>query len=164
MSEYVEFYRGERTTPLGDHDIHAILNFDDKHLEKEHGFVQFAFPNPKLSTAQPDAATQPFTPEAAQEMLRDAVIVARVKQMVDKMLGFWGIDSQTLSISNRQRFTAKLRRTNHNQQRMTRLLIFLKCMGWTELLNGMQSLLEKNPPSSKKVMGFWTNAWESSAE
>jgi len=60
MSEYVEFYRGKRTTPLGNFDIHAVLDFDDKLLEKEHGFVQFAFPNPLLSKVQPDAASEPF--------------------------------------------------------------------------------------------------------
>ena len=155
MSEYIEFYRGERTTPLGNFDIHAVLDFDDKILEKEHGFVQFAFPNPLLSKVQPDAASEPFTSEAAQEMLQDAVVVTRAKQMVSKMLKFWGIDSETVSITNQPRFNAKLRRANHNQLRMTRVLIFLKCMGWTELMDGLRGLLVANVPHGMRAVRFW---------
>ena len=74
-----------------------------------------------LSKAQPDAASEPFTSEAAQAMLRDTVVVPRARQMVSKMLRFWGIDGDTISISNQPRFNAKLRRANHNQLRMTRV-------------------------------------------
>ena len=50
MSEYVEFYRGKRTTPLGNFDIHAVLDFDDKLLEKEHGFVPVSYTHLTLPT------------------------------------------------------------------------------------------------------------------
>jgi len=161
MSEYVNFYRGESTTPLGSFTFDDVINFDDKKLEKEHGFVQCVFPNPALSKMQPDAATQPFTEEAAQEMLRDPAIVARVRRMVKRMLEFWGMDTNgdaDVSIGNAQRFNAKLRRANHNQLRMTRMLIFLRSMGWTELMDSVKAVLAENVPKKMKAMRFWMEA------
>ena len=157
MSEYVQFYRGEGTTPIGNFDVNDVLHFDDTMLEKEHGFIQFAFPNPTLSKVQPDAASQPFTPEAAQEMLQDDVVMTRVRQMVEKMLQFWGMHmaGNAVSISDERRFNTKIRRANHNQLRMTRLLIFLKCMGWTGLLDSVKTLLVENVPKNTKAMRFW---------
>ena len=69
--------------------------------------------------------------------------------------GVVAIDGETVSITNQPRFNAKLRRANHNQLRMTRVLIFLKCMGWTELMDGLRGLLVANVPHGMRAVRFW---------
>ena len=155
MSQYLEFYRDERKTAKDDFSFEDILGFSDKQLENEHMYIQWVFPNPVLSKMQPSAATEPLTEEAAREMRQDQAVAARAKQMVTKMLNFWGMDDDA-TITNKQRFVAKLRRVNHNQQRMTRMLIFLKCMGWTDLLDGIRAVLVNNVPPRTKAVKFWT--------
>ena len=158
MSEYVEFYRGEKKTPLGNFSYDDVINFNKKQLEEEHGFVQFAFPNSDLSKMQPDAASQPFTEEAAQEMQGDPAIMERVRRMVEKMLGFWGMEiegASDVTITDKKLFVSKIGRATHNQSRMTRLLIFLKTMGFAELMDSIRDVLIANVKPNMKAVRFW---------
>ena len=158
MSHYVDFYRGKRTTPIGHFSIKEIMQFEDSVLEREHGYIQWVFPNPTLSRVQPGAASQPLTKDAVLEMLNNEKIMKRVEKMLDRMLGFWGIarsDVALVRISDKKRFNAKLGCTNHNQLRMTRLLTFLKCFDYGCLLDSLKELLFANVSPKQQAMKFW---------
>lgn len=156
MSDYVLFYRDERLTIAG-HSFSDILAFSDDQLEREHMYIQWLFPNRKLSQMQPGAATEPFTDEAAEEMLDDDIVVARIGLAVQMMLRFWGIqwNGNTVRVVDKERFAAKLGRVNHNQLRMTRMLEFLRCLEWSALIDDIRAELQANIAGQKRAMGFW---------
>ncbi len=160
MSDYVKFYRGELTTPQDGFSIHDVLRFSDEELEDKHMYVQWVFPNPTLSKLQPSAARQPLTEDAALELKRDTTASNRALQMVIRMLEFWGMDITDegyVRIFNEDRFAAKLQKPDHNQQRMTRMLIFLKCMGWMDLMEAIREVLIENVPLSARAVQFWAD-------
>jgi hypothetical protein len=160
MSDYVRFYREQRTTILDRLSITDILALEDDELERLHGYVQWIFPMKTLSKAQPGAATQVLTDEAIREMVNDDLIMFYVDQVTGKMLGFWGIrwEERTealLFVESQERFEEKLVRRNHNQLRMTRMLAFLSLVNRTALVQSLKELLENNVPASCAARRYW---------
>ena len=163
MSDYVRFYRGECTTVIDRLSIFDVLNLDDTGMEHKHGYVQWTFPMKCLSKNQVRAATQVLTDEAIGEMMNDDVIMYRIDQMAGKMLDFWGIRWQyrtegLVFVHSRKRFETKLVKTNHNQLRMTRLLVFLSCVGRTVLVRNLKELLLENVPAACSSRRYWQSA------
>ena len=144
--EYVEFYRGRRTTgPMG-YTIRQVLSFTDAELEGKHDFIQWIFPMYKLSVMQPDVARHVLTAEAVVAMQHDTGVMVLIEDAVRMMLRFWGMcwepnTEALVYIESERRFYEKLYDGNHNQARMTRMLVFLKCLGYNGLVAGIKGVL-----------------------
>ena len=157
MEPYIKFYKGEIGTTKDNFFIQEIMAFSDSRLEHEHAYIQFVFPNAELSSMQPGAAPVPFTTEEAQNMLQCATVMKRVRGMVFKMMGFWGIGTNGAAvwIMDTHRFNTRVATTNHNQLRVSRMLKFFRMLGWTEYIDNMKILLSENVSPDSTAMRFW---------
>lgn len=171
---YVKFYHNAH---VGRHSITDVLLFDDGEMERIHDYVQWVFPNPRISQAQRDAAPYPLSRDEAIIMASDPIIMTKVYIMLAKILKHWGIrwrpwatDASPrveMRIVDPQRFGQLLGAGNHNQLRMTRVLTFLFCIGENRLAQTLRDLV-LNPQSNlmpgRAALSFWsqlnpTTAW-----
>ena len=158
--EYVDFYKGLCKTKIGDFNITDVMQFSDDRLEREHTYIQWIFPMPTLSRMQPGAATQILTEEAIVAFREDEDVMDSVECMTRRMLRFWGMcwefeTNAFVYIENEKLFLGKLRDGNHNQARMTRMLTFLRCIGWHELVDAIKQVLKKNSQESRGGLSHW---------
>lgn len=129
----VAFYEGvagdDRGRFLGD-----ILRFDDLQLETIHDFIQWLFPLPERSGANPAA---PILDDAAIESFRTRPeLRAALRRSLDRMLAFYGFtwsgERIVKSTSFPQRSANWLHAGNHNHLRLTRMLRSLNVLGERE--------------------------------
>ncbi len=160
MSSYVQFYRGERPTIFEPMFIDDLLySATDDKLEKHHGYIQWVFPLKEASKSQPRAIDELLTDAAIAEMLGDKDITRKIKRMARRMLTFWGIGmtKDGATIKDEAVFCRKLGCvSNHNQLRMTRMLKFMRHLGWDEVVDELKQLLLSNTPARSKAVEHWT--------
>jgi len=161
MSSYVEFYRGTRFTIIDPVGIYYLINgATDVELERHHGYIQWVFPLKEVSKSQPHSIDEVLTDEAIAELLGDPEIEKRIRRITRRMLRFWGIryDKDGAAIENMDVFRAKLGcRSNHNQLRMTRMLTFLRHLGWDADVDEIKPLLLNNTPKNSAAVRYWAS-------
>ncbi|WP_164846118.1 opioid growth factor receptor-related protein [Inhella crocodyli] len=129
----LSFLRGEGPDGAG-RTLNEVLGRDDDWWEAKHDFVQWLFPNPLPSRANPRA---PLLSDAVIEVVqRDAEIQANVDRALlrfTQFLGFELTDEGYVLLESWP--TAKKRwfsRDTHNGMRLTRTLKFLTGIGREE--------------------------------
>ena len=133
---YDAFLKGEGTTPNGQ-TVYDLLGYDDEQMERVHDWIQWAFPNPLPSQAQPQATPTRFTRAQAASIMNSFVARAHSVALLNKTLLFWGIQWQeqqqqgrsSFAVKDGARLCRKLSGKNHNAKRMTRVLVFLYSTG-----------------------------------
>lgn len=159
MSSYVQFYRGERPTIFKPMFIDDLLySATDDDLERHHGYIQWVFPLKEASKSQPHAIDELLTDAAIAEMLGDKDIKKKIRRMARRMLTFWGISitEDGAAIEDEAVFRKKLGCvSNHNQLRMTRMLKFMRHLGWDEVVDELKPLLLSNTPARSKAVEHW---------
>ena len=158
--EYVAFYRGERATTHGGHTIDAVLAFTENKLECGHTFIQWLFPMKAPSRAQPDAAPHAFTDQAIRAMQHDTDVMIKVERATRMMLKHWGMcwelnTERFVFIENETKYHQRLGDGDHNQLRMTRVLVCLRSLGYNGLVEGIQSVLYQNAPGCPWGLAHW---------
>src|ERR1700753_2422288 len=108
-----------------------ILGWDDARLEMVHDYIQWIFPLPERSGANPWAPVlDPATIAAIRE---DAEMRGRLRGAFLRMLAFYGFALDGDAVVESPRFTSASRNWlhagNHNHLRLTRMLRSLRVLG-----------------------------------
>lgn len=164
----VAFYRDGARDDQG-RTLREILAWPDDDLEDIHNFIQWLFPLPERSGANPSAPTLDSAAIAAfrsTPAMRD-----RLRQALDRMLVFYGLawdrQSSPLAIVRAPNFSERadnwLRPMNHNHLRITRILRSTLLLGLEAeskaLFNALSDLYREFPSRiSARTHAFWSDA------
>ncbi len=163
----VAFYEGRAPDDRGRfHD--DVLRFDDERLEYVHDFIQWLFPLPERSGAQP---TAPILDDAAIEAFRTrSELRVALRRSLDRMLSFYGFawsgDRIVKSASFPQRSSNWLHEGNHNHLRLTRMLRSLALLGERKAAQAFLTALteiydEERRTGSNRISDRSFNFWKS---
>jgi len=162
------FYEGVATDDRG--RSHAeILRLGDDRLEDVHDFIQWLFPLPERSGAQPSA---PVLDEAAIAEFRErGELRAALRRSLSRMLEFYGFTWNGERIVRSPAFAQRsdnwLRAGNHNHLRLTRMLRSLHLLGEPQaaqaLFDALSEIFVDERRSgrgriSQRTFDFWRDA------
>jgi hypothetical protein len=167
----VAFYEGRAPDDRG-RLLADVLNFDDDRLEEVHDFIQWLFPLPERSGANPSA---PVLDEATIDAFRArSELRAALRRALGRMLAFYGFawsgDAIVKSPSFRERSTNWLRAGNHNHLRLTRMLRSLYLLGEKDAAKALFAALDAvydeecrngRRRISERTYQFWRRAVDS---
>ena len=129
----VAFYR-DGAPDDEDRTLAQILGWDDRRLEAIHDYIQWLFPLPEPSGANPSAPT--LDDATIQAFRTTPVMRDRLRQAFLRMLRFYGLqwtDGAHPNISRAGNFAIRshewLSPMNHNHLRLTRILRSLRLLG-----------------------------------
>jgi hypothetical protein len=125
----VAFYESRASDDRG-RLLDDILKFDDERMEYVHDFIQWLFPLPERSGANPSA---PRLDDYAIDAFRTRPeLRAALRRSLDRMLAFYGFAWSAERIVKGPSFAQRsdwLRPGNHNHLRLTRILRSLNLLG-----------------------------------
>lgn len=165
----VAFYEGSAPDDRG-RSLDDILCFDDEQLENVHDFIQWLFPTPERSGANPSA---PVLDDAAIEAFRTRPeLRTALRGSLDRLLAFYGFEWQGDRIVRSASFPERSRNWlhdgNHNHLRLTRILRSLSVLGESQaaraMFDALSQIYEDEHRSGRKRISdrsfrFWENAW-----
>jgi hypothetical protein len=166
----VGFYEGVAPDDRG-RFLSDILRFDDDQLERVHDFIQWLFPLPERSGANPSA---PILDGAAiAEFHTRPELRSALRRSLDRMLVFYGLMWSGERIVRSPSFNARSRNwlhvENHNHLRLTRMLRSLFVLGEVQtaraLFEALADIDERERRSrrariSRRTFQFWRSAIE----
>ena len=146
-----------------------ILGWDDARLEMVHDYIQWIFPLPERSGANPWA---PVLDAAAIAAIRgSAEMQRRPRAAFLRMLAFYGFAPEGDRVVEGPRFGAASRNWlhagNHNHLRLTRMLRSLRVLGLEReaaaLWEALRVLYERERAAGRRTItaetfGFWERA------
>lgn len=145
MSDILDFYSGKGTDAAG-RTFHDILQADDLLWEGCHDFVQWMFPLPEVSKAQPRSPVA--TQDDYNVIANDQVLKMRMLSALGRYLAFL------------DRTTAWRRAADHNHLRITRVLRCLCLCGLNdpayEVFDYARTLV--GSVVGKKTVWYWEEA------
>lgn len=162
-SSILDFYRGGRDD--AGRSLEEILNWPDGELEAVHDFIQWLFPLPERSGANPYA---PVLDPATIEAFRDSEeLRQRLRASFLRMLRFYGLEFRDGAVQAGADFAARsanwLSPGNHNHLRLTRILRSLRLLGLavesTALFAALEEIYANHPGRiTQRTYQFWQNA------
>ncbi|HVR47526.1 MAG TPA: opioid growth factor receptor-related protein [Candidatus Binatia bacterium] len=166
----VAFYEGSAPDDCG--RFHEdVLRFDDERLEYVHNFIQWLFPLPERSGAQP---TAPILDDAAIEAFHTRPqLRAALRRSLDRMLAFYGFAWSGERVEKSAAFPLRsgnwLQIGNHNHLRLTRMLRSLTLLGEREAALALFAVLseiydEQRRTESKRISERSYNFWMSAVK
>jgi hypothetical protein len=143
-----------------------ILGWDDARLEMVHDYIQWIFPLPEPSGANPWA---PVLDAATIAAIRgDVEMQGRLRAAFLRMLAFYGLALQGDRVVEDLRFSVASRNWlhagNHNHLRLTRMLRSLRVLGLEHeagaLWEALRSLHERESEAGRRTIteetvAFW---------
>jgi hypothetical protein len=166
-SRILDFYRGGQDDAV--RTLNEILGWPDSELEAVHDFIQWLFPLPERSGANPFA---PVLDAATISTFHDSkVLQDRLRQSFLRMLRFYGLEFHAGVVRPGANFAERssnwLHPGNHNHLRLTRMLRSLRLLGLiaesTALFRALSEIYEKHPDCiTSRTYQFWRNAAEES--
>jgi hypothetical protein len=168
----VAFYRDGARDDEG-HTLAEILAWDDDRLEAIHDFIQWLFPLPEPSGANPAA---PILDPLTIGIFRGSVAMQnRLRQAFDRMLRFYGLRQAStpsgIAIERAPNFDNRaqnwLRPMNHNHLRLTRILRSTLLLGLEAeskaLFHALNATYREFPDRiPARTHAFWSSAAQSS--
>ena len=147
----------------------GILTWDDNRLEAVHDYIQWVFPTGQPSAVNPSAPR--VTKATVEAFERDPALGERLRQAVDRMLGFYGLRWNGPRIEiDESRFPARarvwLRPGNHNHLRLTRILESLTALGLIAEARALQRCLLEDVyagPGAESVSPRTVDYWRRAA-
>jgi hypothetical protein len=146
-----------------------IVGWDDARLEMVHDYIQWLFPLPERSGANPSAPV--LDAESIAEIRGDAAMQARLRAGFERMLTFYGFAFEGDAVVEGPRFTAASRNWlhagNHNHLRLTRMLRSLRVLGLGReaalLWEGLRALYVREAAAGRRTItaetfAFWRQA------
>jgi hypothetical protein len=147
-----------------------IVGWDDARLEMVHDYIQWLFPLPERSGANPWAPV--LDAETIAAIRRDAAMQGRLRAGFLRMLAFYGFAGEgDQVVVEGPRFAAAarnwLRAGNHNHLRLTRMLRSLRVLGLeqeaTALWQALHELYEREKAAGRRTISpetfaFWRQA------
>lgn len=155
MSAVVEFLGGEGPDSEGRliGEIHAQ---GEVWLESRHDFIQWLFPLPEVSMANPGAPL--LTRDDARVIAADAGLQAALLTSVDTMGRLYGLVRDGAVFTRGPVFPGPFRDwlgpIDHNHLRLTRILRCLSLCGLADEATGLRHLLEDI--AAREALGAWT--------
>jgi hypothetical protein len=140
-----------------------------RELERVHDYIQWLFPLPEPSGANPGAPT--LTPEAIETFRTDDALRQELIASYAVMLAFYGLrlahgtSRVERTPDTDQRLADWLRPGNHNFLRLTRIMRSLTILGLPEyarsLLGQLEQLYNEHPQIvGELTIGYWRRAGE----
>ncbi|HYK38026.1 opioid growth factor receptor-related protein [Alloacidobacterium sp.] len=164
-SRILDFYRGGQDDQ--GRTLDEILNWTDVELEAVHDFIQWLFPLPERSGANPSA---PMLEAATIDaFLNSEDLRQRLRLSFLRMLSFYGLEFRDGAVQPRANFAARsanwLSPSNHNHLRLTRTLRSLRLLGLaaesTALFAALAEIYANHPDRiTLRTYQFWQNAVE----
>ena len=146
-----------------------IVGWDDARLEMVHDYIQWIFPLPEQSGANPWAPV--LDVETIAAIRRDAAMQGRLRAGFLRMLAFYGFALEADAVVAGPRFAAAarnwLRAGNHNHLRLTRILRSLRVLGLEQeaaaLWGALRGLYERENAAGRRTItpetfAFWRKA------
>ena len=149
--------------------LEEILRWDDLRLEMVHDYIQWLFPLPEASGANPRA---PVLDERSIATIRgDAAMQRRLRAAFERMLEFYGFVLEDGAVAEGPQFAKASRNWlhpgNHNHLRLSRILRSLRVLGMEDeaaaLWEALRSLYERETAVGRRVItaetfGYWRRA------
>ena len=144
MSQIIPFFEGHIKHPSG-RTFDQILALDDEGLERSHDIVQWIFPLPEPSKANPRA---PFlSPEDLAEFRANPLLQLQVRRAAHTFAGFYGLTDEWK------------RPRDHNHLRITRIIRCLTLVGQKEYARRFYNFaVENSPLVPDSVKRYWEEA------
>jgi hypothetical protein len=145
VSELLDFLRGRGPDGAG-RTLAQLWAWEDEELERHHDFIQWMFPLPERSGANPAAPV--LRPTELDSLREDGTIRANLRRSLDRMLAFygfaWNSERSALALSPLfpQKAASWLSVGNHNFLRLTRILRCLALAGETAAAAALLAALE----------------------
>ncbi len=166
MDPLLSFYRRQSTDDRG-RTLDQVRALDVRELERVHDYIQWLFPLPEPSGANPMAPT--LTPEAIAAFRSDATLQRELLASFALMLTFYGfrVAHGTTRIERApnasNRIAEWLRPGNHNFLRLTRIMRSLNVLGLAEyarsFLGQLEQLYSEHPQIvGDRTIGYWRRA------
>ena len=146
-----------------------IVGWDDERLEMVHDYIQWLFPLPERSGANPWAPV--LDEETSAAIRRDAAMQGRLRAGFLRMLAFYGFAREGDRVVEGPQFAAAarnwLRAGNHNHLRLTRMLRSLRVLGLEQeaaaLWEALRGLYERENAAGRRTItpetfAFWRQA------
>src|SRR5947209_15931 len=146
-----------------------IMGWDDARLEMVHDYIQWIFPLPERSGANPSAPVLDAGTIAA--IRGSAAMKDRLREAFLRMLAFYGFALEGDRVVEGPRFAAAsrnwLQAGNHNHLRLTRMLRSLRVLGLEReaavLWDALGGLYEREtaagrPKITPETLAFWEQA------
>jgi hypothetical protein len=167
----VAFYRDGAADDAG-RTLAEILAWNDDHLEAVHDFIQWLFPLPEPSGANP---TAPILDPATITTFRASLAMReRLRASYERMLKFYGLrlipGKSPLVIERTPDFAARAQNwlwpMNHNHLRLTRILRSTLQLGLEAeskaLFHALNAIYREFPDRiPARTHAFWSNAAQS---
>ena len=163
----VRFFAGDEDDDGRTFD--EILGWDDARLEMVHDYIQWIFPLPERSGANPWAPVLDATTIA--EIRGNVQMQGRLRAAFLRMLAFYGFALEGERVAEDPRFAAAarnwLRAGNHNHLRLTRMLRSLRVLGLEHeaaaLWEALRSVYERESGAGRRTItaetfAFWNRA------
>lgn len=143
MSRIIDFYRGKGTDGSG-RTIDEVLRFDNIQMERVHDSIQWLFPLPEPSKAQPQSPVA--TQEDYEAFKSDPVLLGKLKHAANRMHRFY------------DETTGWKRQRDHNHRRITRILQCLTLCGLSLEATLFMNHLLRGSNLPKVTRDYWEDA------
>jgi hypothetical protein len=150
-----------------------ILGWDDARLEMVHDYIQWIFPLPERSGANPDAPV--LDAQSIAAIRNSPEMQQRLRAAFERMLAFYGFALDGNAVAAGPKFAAASRNWlhagNHNHLRLTRMLRSLRVLGLEReaaaLWEALRSLYDRESAAGRRTItaetfAFWQQAASSS--
>lgn len=160
----IAFYRDGASDDVG-RTLDEILAWSDDRLEAVHDYIQWLFPLPERSGANPEA---PTLDRETLEAFHDALVMRqRLRRAFERMLRFYGLRWTGQAVERAPNFDERaqnwLTLMNHNHLRLTRILRSVYLLGLRDesqgLLRALEAIYREFPDRiTPRTYAFWINA------
>lgn len=163
----VAFYRDGAPDDRG-RTFEQILSWDDDRLEAVHDFIQWLFPLPERSGANPDAPV--LHAGTIQAFRASAEMRDRLRRAFERMLRFYGLRATGEQVERAESFRDRAQNWlwpgNHNHLRLTRILRSTLLLGLeadsAALFRALNGIYREYPDRiSSRTHAFWSDASQS---
>jgi hypothetical protein len=166
IEELKGFYRDELINSESLY-LHDIWNFTDEELEEKHDYIQWLLPIDGKSHFNRKAPV--LTSSDIAILKSDSIVMQNLIKGIRIFLDFLGLeltedDNIRLSSDFESKKKNWLKPRNHNYKRISRLLIFCKLFGFTEISIKLMIVLTELYNNNKEAIGeetyrYWKAAF-----
>jgi len=160
----IGFYRDDAQDDRG-RTLAAIVAWPDDSLEDVHDFIQWLFPLPERSGANPAAPVLDRT--TIETFHATAAMRDRLRRSFQRMLRFYGLQWNNNAVERAPNFAARAQNwlwpMNHNHLRLTRILRSLRLLGLeaesAALFRALEAIHHDFPNRiTGRTFDFWRDA------
>jgi hypothetical protein len=149
--------------------LDEIVGWDDARLEMVHDYIQWLFPLPERSGANPSAPV--LDAESIAAIRGDPRMQGRLRAGFERMVAFYGFALERDALAEGPRFASSSRNWlhagNHNHLRLTRMLRSLRVLGLEReammLWDALRALYARESAAGRRTIAaetfaFWKRA------